>query len=503
MPYVTAKSLTAALQRLRATANHLLVIWFTLKQMGMTVGNPVSVTTMSPTEALYRLFYYGDKDHLYVPFGHTKRFMTMRSDAARSIVQTNIRRWLSSGSVVTVDPTSYLVIKETEDGSLAVQPGRSYPQGLGFGENGFALEENARVAIPALSFGLWYYRQHEIPDASPNSIRHLLMRDLSLSPAEFELIFVSDDPAWTPQLQSTALSEKQILQVVESSLENETTGEGIVITESFEHHIQKVKSMTSISTGPRWLNRAPVEQFKKLVDGGAKAILLYGPPRTGKTRAVDLLFPRVSASRETIQIHEGWGYDELVLGFRPDPAGGWSFREGPLLTAVRAGKSCIVLEEINRTEFSQAIGEVLSLLEDAYRGEQNQIRLRNGEHFFIPHTTLIVCTMNSLDKSTEEIDDAVLGRMDAVEFPPRVEDLYRMLHEQGIDEGTSTKFTELFSTIGEYYPLGHGYFAPLKPDTDAVSFYLSRIRPVLQKRLAGHRDIELASIDEKVEQLFG
>jgi len=406
--------------------------------------------------------------------------------------------------VVTVDPTGYLDIKQQADGSLIVKPGRNYPLGLGHGRNGFALEENSRVAIPLIAFGIWYYRQQNI-DNTENLLKcfqALLRRDLSLSIAEQELIFANVQPSWTPAFQSHALTDAGVFQVVQQFIQAKTKGK-VIIRESYQEYSTKVGSMVTTMQGPKWLNIDPISQFKKLIDGGSKAILLYGPPRTGKTRAVDILYPRNCTDRETIQIHSGWGYDELIVGLRPTEQGTWAYKDGPFLQAIRAGKKYIVLEEINRTEFSQAIGEVLSLIEFAYRGEQFQIRLRNGDKFYIPEATLIICTMNTLDRSTEELDDALLGRMDAVEFPPRVEHLQEMLADTGIHEENAQKVRQLFAFIQQYYPLGHGYFADLHPTSDFVSFYLSKIRPVLQKHMKDYRDQELASVDEKVDELFG
>jgi 5-methylcytosine-specific restriction enzyme B len=123
MPYVTEETLSAALTELKGTADHLLKIWFALKEMGMSAGNPVKIDTGNSTGALQRLFDYGDPEGaFYVPFAHTRRFLTMKGDACRSVVQTTLKRWAESQSVVTVDPTSYLDIEETADGSLKVQP---------------------------------------------------------------------------------------------------------------------------------------------------------------------------------------------------------------------------------------------------------------------------------------------------------------------------------------------------------------------------------------------
>lgn len=477
-------------------------IWLTLKKMGMTAETPIEITTSSPTPALNDLFSYGNPSgNFFIPFAHTSRFKTMQGDAARSIIQTTIRRWCTSGSVVGADPTAYLHMQELPSGALQVQPTRYYPQGLGFGKNGFALEDDARVNIPDLAFAVWYYRGQDIPaeGLTRESLRHRLAFDLSLTPAEMELVLVADE-AWKPSVQDEALTAKELYGVVTEYL-TQPTAQPLIVHETFEKYTTKVRSMVTIADGPGWLTSDPFKRLQDLVKTGAKAILLYGPPRTSKTYAVDLVCPRVSAERETIQIHNGWGYDELMLGFKPQ-GDTWDYLPGPLLGAVLAAKKCIVLEEINRTEFSQAIGEVFSLLEEAYRGEKNRIKLKNDEYFFIPEDTLVICTMNTLDRSTEEVDDALFGRMAAVEFPPRVEDLQNILETNSISPEVAQKLRELFSTIQRSYPLGHGYFAGYKQNTLPVEYYMTRIRPVLQKHLQNYRDDELKSIDEKVNLLF-
>lgn len=504
MPYIARNTLIEALERLKATSDHMIKIWFTLKQMGMTTTKPVYIDTTSPNDALKRLFSYGSPDgQLYVPFAHTVRYMTMKGDAGRSIIQTNIRRWGSSGSVVTVDPTNYLQIKEMEDDRLEVKPGRNYPLGLGYGKNGFALEENGRVVIPLLSFSVWYYRQNELPTDSPSQfIIRQLHDDLNLTSAEAELVFTNEELEWSPQLQHQPLSDQEVYEIVQATITAGDTKKSIVVHQSFEDYTNKVRSMVTLKTGPSWLNIDPEEQLRRLIEGGSTAILLYGPPRTGKTRAVDNILSRNDERRETIQIHDGWGYDELIIGLRPQSDGTWAFKQGPLLDAIRHGKTCIVLEEINRTEFSQAIGEIFSLIEKKYRGQANKIRLRDGSDFFIPDETIIIFTMNTLDRSTEDVDDALFGRVDAVEFPPRVENLHELLQNNQVKDDFAIKIRELFAVIQQYYPLGHGYFASFEINTDPITFYLSRLRPVLQKHLKDYRDNELAAIDEKVNQLF-
>ena len=87
--------------------------------------------------------------------------------------------------------------------------------------------------------------------------------------------------------------------------------------------------MTSVPSGPGWLRYSPEDMLRTLLDGGELAVVLYGPPRTGKTRAIDQWRPRDAPERETIQIHDGWGYDELMISFRPSADGTWAWTEGP------------------------------------------------------------------------------------------------------------------------------------------------------------------------------
>jgi len=251
MPYVTAGTLSDALEDLRGTAEHFLKIWLTLKQMGLDVENPVKVNTRNPTYPLQRLFAYGHPNgRLYVLFAHTKNLLTMAPEAGRSIVQTMLRRWLSSGSVVTVDPTNYLTIEETVGGTLMIRPGRAYPEGLGQGKNGFALKDNTRVTIPLVAFGVWYYRQEQLPEGVewPAYMQERLKEDLHLSQAEVELIFVDEHPHLEVRLQGQPLSDDELYQVIKAVIE-EDTGRRELVEQTLEEHAAQVRSMANPTDG--------------------------------------------------------------------------------------------------------------------------------------------------------------------------------------------------------------------------------------------------------------
>lgn len=482
-------------------------IWFVLKQMGLRQGGaPVGIDTANSTPALKRLFDCGSPDgQFYVPLAATKRYRKMESDASRSIIQTTIKRWQESGSVVTVDPSDYLDFSN-DGGELTVTTGRKYPLGLGFGQNGFANGENQRVSIPRTAFAVWYGRKTQIPDGMDPSkfLWQSVLDGLGISPTEESLMFVDDE--LEVATANSVLPDSTIYQLCKPYIDGNPESTVEVVTETFSDYSRRVKSMVSGLEQPTWMRSTPDEELKTLIETGQRAILLYGPPRTGKTRGIDKIVPKNSADRATIQIHDGWGYDHLVEGFKPDEDGNWKWIAGPLKSAIESKKKYIVLEEINRTSITTSLGEIFSLIENAYRGKDHAITLRSGEKFWIPAETVFFMTMNTVDKSTEDVDDALLGRVAGVEFPPRPEDLNSLLAAKGIDGAVRTALGNVFVEVQSSYPLGHGYFADLPSNAkpkDIITYYKGRIRPVLFNYLGQLRQEELSKIDNLIDQSFG
>lgn len=496
--YFTEQTIKTAVRDMRGAADHMLKIWFVLKSMGLSKSNAVVIDTANSTPHLQRLFKSGNEDgSFFVPFAHTKRFAEMKSDASRSIIQTNIQRWASSGSVVTVDPTSFLSFNNSADG-LVVRVGRQYPLGLGHDKTGFAREDGQRVNIPILQFAIWYFAQTDLTTQNTDEIIKQLKAELHLDDSECELIFVNKEI--NVEYQDTPITDKQLSDICNSAFSTPVTLEAKMETST--DYVKRVKNMVTVSEKPAWITTSPETQIRDLISQGERAILLYGPPRTGKTRAIDMLYGRNSENRCTIQLHEGWGYENLITGFMPDENGTFEWRSGALLRALQEDKKVIVLEEVNRTRLSQALGEIFSLLEPAYRGDGHAIELPNGEKLSIPEDTVFFFTMNTIDASTEDIDDALIGRMASVNFPPRIEDLNSILLSAGIDEGAREKIKNVFNSIQSVYPLGHGYFANIKPAISFTKYYLSRIRPVLCNHFEAFKPEIVAQIDNVVDSLF-
>ena len=496
--YFNEATIRAAVRDMRGGADHMLKIWFVLKAMGLTKTNSVTIDTSNSTPYLNRLFKSGNEDgSFFVPFAHTERFSKMKSDAARSIIQTNIQRWASNGSVVTVDPTGFLSFQNSFNG-LTVKVGKQYPLGLGHNKSGFAREDGQRVNIPILQFAIWYFAQENLDTKDPESIIKKMKNELHLDDSECDLIFIQKPISMT--FQNTPITNKQLSEICNNAFSSQITLEPKLETNA--NYIKRVKNMTTISEKPAWINISPEEQIKNLLDQGEKAILLVGPPRTGKTRAIDNIFARNAENRCTIQLHEGWGYENLITGLFPNKEGRFEWKDGALLKALHESKKVIVLEEINRTKFSQALGEIFSLIESSYRGNDFAIELPSGEMMFIPEDTIFFFTMNNIDSSTEDIDDALIGRIASVTFPPRIEDLNSILVATGISDTTREKIKTVFNTIQSFYPLGHGYFSSYNKSIKFSSYYLSRIRPVLCNHFEAFKPELIGQIDTTVDELF-
>lgn len=498
--YLSKQTIKNAIYDLRGTANHLIKIWFVLKAMGMDSATPVDIDTSNSTPYLKMLFSCGaPDDSFYIPFSHTLRFAFAKNDASRSIIQTTIQRWASSGSVVTCDPSEYLDIRTDDNDRLTVRPGRQYPLGLGYGPNGFALKDEARTIIPDLQFAIWVFAQKGLSTTTESELLEKMIELLHLSPAELETVFIKKpiDISY----QDEPVSDSELYDICKNAFNTSFAIEEM--REEQREYIKRVKNMVTITDMPRWMQVKPTSQLEEVVAGGEKSILLYGPPRTGKTRAVDQLFPRSHAERVTIQLHEGWGYENLIVGLYPtEEVGKYIWKDGSLFSAIKEGKKYIVLEEINRTRISQVMGEAFSLIENNYRGEENSISLPDGQNFWIPEDVIIFFTMNTIDASTEDIDDALIGRMASVWFPPRIEDLNEMLTNNGISAPYLDKIKELFNAIQANYPLGHGYFAGYRSGQKFKLFYATRIRPVLANHFESYSPEIIGQIDNLVDTLF-
>ena len=162
-------------------------------------------------------------------------------------------------------------------------------------------------------------------------------------------------------------------------------------------------------------------------------LLLQGPPGTGKTflarRLAWLLLGAQDERRvELVQFHPSYGYEDFMLGFRPDAEGQFHLVPGvfPLLcqrAAADPGRPHVLLiDELNRGNVPRIFGELLLLLEADKRGPAHALRLPyappDAPRFFVPENLYVIGTLNLADRSLSPLDYALRRRFAFVELRP-------------------------------------------------------------------------------------
>ena len=220
-------------------------------------------------------------------------------------------------------------------------------------------------------------------------------------------------------------------------------------------------------------------------------LLLQGPPGTGKTflarRLAWLLLGAKDESRiELVQFHPSYGYEDFMLGFRPDAKGRFHLVPGVLpLLCQRAATDpsrpyFLLIDEINRGNVPRIFGELLLLLEADKRGPAHALRLpyapSEAPRFFVPANLYVIGTLNLADRSLSPLDYALRRRFAFVALAPQFDaPLQRFLAARQVPgalvKQLCSRMAALNQTIaddpelGPDFVIGHSYFCqpPTQP----------------------------------------
>jgi 5-methylcytosine-specific restriction protein B len=213
-------------------------------------------------------------------------------------------------------------------------------------------------------------------------------------------------------------------------------------------------------------------------------LLLQGPPGTGKTflarRLAWLLLGAQDERRvELVQFHPSYGYEDFMLGFRPDAEGHFHLVLGvlPLLcqrAAADPGRPYFLLiDEVNRGNVPRIFGELLLLLEADKRGPAHALRLPyappDAPKFFVPDNLYVIGTLNLADRSLSPLDYALRRRFAFVALTPQFgaplrQYLAARQVPAAVVEQLCTRMTALNQAIaddpelGPDFEVGHSYF---------------------------------------------
>jgi 5-methylcytosine-specific restriction protein B len=218
-----------------------------------------------------------------------------------------------------------------------------------------------------------------------------------------------------------------------------------------------------------------------------KNLILQGPPGTGKTWLAKRLGYALIGTKDAdrlvaMQFQPSLSYEDFVRGWRPDGRGGLRLADGAFLEAVQAAAAepsrpfVLVIEEINRGNPAQILGELLTLVEATKRGPDEALRLAYprslDERVFVPENLYIVGTMNLADRSLALVDLALRRRFAFLTLVPELGARWRTwcaargMPPTLIDE-VATRLNALNVVIAEdralgpQFQVGHSFVTPV------------------------------------------
>ena len=244
-----------------------------------------------------------------------------------------------------------------------------------------------------------------------------------------------------------------------------------------------------------------------------KNLILQGPPGTGKTwlakRLAKALIDSKSPSDEqlrVVQFHPALSYEDFVRGYRPGGDGKLTLTDGVFLQVVEAARfqpdvdHVLIIEEINRGNPAQVLGEILTLIESSKRNKEAAMELayprRVGERFYVPENLYVIGTMNVADRSLALVDLALRRRFAFVNLVPGLNaaweqwclakgmDAASIAHIRSEIEALNQEISQ-DSALGAQFQIGHSYVTPHEAVADAQAWFAevvqSEIGPLLHE----------------------
>ncbi len=289
-------------------------------------------------------------------------------------------------------------------------------------------------------------------------------------------------------------------------------------------------NVASIIEDGCFLDAAEIEEALGLLKR-RRNLVLQGPPGTGKTWLAKRLGYALIGYRDpdrlvAVQFQPTLSYEDFIRGWRPDGKGGLQLADGVFLDSINAALAeparpyVVVIEEINRGNPAQILGEFLTLIEDSKRNPAEALRLAYprtiDERIYVPENLYIIGTMNVADRSLALVDLALRRRFAFVDLSPKLGDAWRkwcvdMEAPEAILDVIASRVNHLNHTIashrslGRQFCVGHSFVTPsISPGSTVegwASWYLSSVDYEIGPLLREYWYDDTATADEQVALL--
>lgn len=258
-------------------------------------------------------------------------------------------------------------------------------------------------------------------------------------------------------------------------------------------------------------------------------IVLQGAPGTGKTwlarrLAYVLIGKKLDEAIRAVQFHPGTSYEDFVRGWRPGGDGKLTLVDGPLIQHARRARAnpdiphVLIIEEFNRGNPAQALGEMLTLLESTKRTPVDALELtymREGEaRFWLPENLYVIGTMNTADRSLALVDFALRRRFAFFELSPEFGEAWKqhlMSHFRGapanVVEAAQQRVLAMNEAIAEdprlgaSYRIGHSYFTAAPEASDFRTWFRAVVHSSVKPQLTEYWHEDPQTVDEIIGQL--
>lgn len=271
--------------------------------------------------------------------------------------------------------------------------------------------------------------------------------------------------------------------------------------------------------------RAIVERW-----AATRNIVLQGPPGTGKSwlarrLAYALIGKKIPDAVRAVQFHPGTSYEDFVRGWRPSGDGTLQLINGPLLEHADRARDypdiphVILIEEFNRGNPAQALGEMLTLLERSKRNESDALEVSymfdDEEAIWLPDNLYVIGTMNTADRSLALVDFALRRRFAFFDLTPKLNAVWEQHLRVRFRAESPERIAEVGRRVnamneriagapglGPAFRIGHSYFTPEPEASEFGPWFRSVVETSVKPQLTEYWYDSPTTADEIASELL-